>query len=207
MRLIQRRGSRAAVCVLASGLGLRPLLLMTEIRYPSRGADSGRPKDGRKIVGDGSAFRDRNLSLSRTVARSTLKLAQRRICRQGSGRRLPTDSSRPECANSGHSPTAWRTSQIGVDPVWWTPLKLIFEVSDAPLPNRLSNMRRNGVHDVMTTCEICGHKADVNVDALPETIVVPETGRRLRCSQCGGKRIDTRPAWHTARQYSASPHR
>ena len=24
------------------------------------------------------------------------------------------------------------------DPVWWTPLKLIFEVSDAPLPNRLS---------------------------------------------------------------------
>ena len=24
----------------------------------------------------------------------------------------------------------------GVDPVWWTPLKLIFEVSDAPLPNR-----------------------------------------------------------------------
>jgi hypothetical protein len=28
--------------------------------------------------------------------------------------------------------------QNGVDPVWWTPLKLIFEVSDAPLPNRLS---------------------------------------------------------------------
>jgi integrase len=27
---------------------------------------------------------------------------------------------------------------FGVDPVWWTPLKLIFEVSDAPLPNRLS---------------------------------------------------------------------
>lgn len=39
----------------------------------------------------------------------------------------------------------------------------------------------------------CGHKADVNVDALPETIVVPAAGRRLRCSQCGGKRIDTRP--------------
>lgn len=28
--------------------------------------------------------------------------------------------------------------------------------------------------------------------------VVPEVGRRLRCSQCGGKRINTRPAWHTA---------
>jgi DNA-directed RNA polymerase subunit RPC12/RpoP len=28
--------------------------------------------------------------------------------------------------------------------------------------------------------------------------VVPEVGRALRCTQCGGKRIDTRPAWHTA---------
>jgi transposase len=27
---------------------------------------------------------------------------------------------------------------VGVDPVWWTPLKLIFEVSNAPLPNRIS---------------------------------------------------------------------
>jgi hypothetical protein len=28
--------------------------------------------------------------------------------------------------------------RTGVDPVWWTPLKLIFEVSDATLPHRLS---------------------------------------------------------------------
>jgi hypothetical protein len=27
---------------------------------------------------------------------------------------------------------------VGVARVWWTPLKLIFEVSDAPLPNRVS---------------------------------------------------------------------
>jgi hypothetical protein len=27
---------------------------------------------------------------------------------------------------------------------------------------------------VIATCEACGHKADVNVDALPETIVVPK---------------------------------
>jgi hypothetical protein len=60
----------------------------------------------------------------------------------------------------------------------------------------LANARRNGVHAVIATCQTCGHKADVNVDALAETIVVPETGQRLRCSQCGGKRIDTRPAWH-----------
>jgi hypothetical protein len=64
-------------------------------------------------------------------------------------------------------------------------------------PMTLGNMRQNSVRSVIATCQICGHKADVNVDALPETIIVPEIGRRLRCSQCGGKRIDTRPAWHT----------
>jgi hypothetical protein len=65
-------------------------------------------------------------------------------------------------------------------------------------PMTLGNMRQNGVRAVIATCQACGHKADVNVDVLPETIVVPEVGRALRCGQCGGKRIgDTRPAWHT----------
>jgi DNA-directed RNA polymerase subunit RPC12/RpoP len=64
-------------------------------------------------------------------------------------------------------------------------------------PMTLGNMRKNGVRAVIANCQACGHKADVNVDALRETIFVPETGRRLRCSQCGGKRIDTRPAWRT----------
>jgi hypothetical protein len=64
-------------------------------------------------------------------------------------------------------------------------------------PMTLANMRKNGVHAVIATRPSCGHNADVNVDALPETIAVPAIGRRLRCSQCGGKQIDTRPAWHT----------
>jgi hypothetical protein len=64
-------------------------------------------------------------------------------------------------------------------------------------PMTLRNMRQNGVKAVIAACQTCGHKADVNVDALTETIIVPEAGRRLRCTQCGGKRIDTRPAWHT----------
>jgi DNA-directed RNA polymerase subunit RPC12/RpoP len=64
----------------------------------------------------------------------------------------------------------------------------------------LANMRANGVRVVIAACEACGHKADVNVDALPETTFVPEVGRRLRCSACGGKRINTRPAWHTSRE-------
>ena len=62
----------------------------------------------------------------------------------------------------------------------------------------LANMRKNGVCAVTATCEACGHKADVKVNALPETVTVPKAGQRLRCSQCGGKTILTRPAWHTA---------
>jgi DNA-directed RNA polymerase subunit RPC12/RpoP len=66
-------------------------------------------------------------------------------------------------------------------------------------PMSLANMRANGVRAVIAACEACGHKADVIVDAMPETTFVPEGGRRLRCTACGGKRINTRPAWHTAR--------
>lgn len=69
----------------------------------------------------------------------------------------------------------------------------------------LANMRLNGVHHVIATCQSCGHEADVNVDALPETVAVPLTGRRLRCSQCGGKRINTRPAWHTGGKVPGVP--
>ncbi len=67
-------------------------------------------------------------------------------------------------------------------------------------PMTLANMRANGVHAVTATCEACSHQADVNIDALPETLTVPEAGRRLRCSQCGGRTISTRPAWHTSRR-------
>jgi DNA-directed RNA polymerase subunit RPC12/RpoP len=64
-------------------------------------------------------------------------------------------------------------------------------------PMTLGNMRANGVRAVIATCQACGHKADVNVDALSPLVYVPEIGRRLRCGECGGKRVDTRPAWHT----------
>ena len=72
-------------------------------------------------------------------------------------------------------------------------------------PMTLSNMRADGVHAVTATCEACGHKADVNVDALPESVTLPEAGRRLRCSSCGGKTISTRPAWHTGSQRPGVP--
>ena len=66
-------------------------------------------------------------------------------------------------------------------------------------PMSLANMRANGVYSVSAVCETCGHESAVNVDALPETTFVPEVGRSLQCSGCGGKQIDTRPAWPTAR--------
>ena len=67
-------------------------------------------------------------------------------------------------------------------------------------PMTLANMRLNGVRSVIASCANCGRSADVNVDLLPETLTVPETGKRLRCSSCGGKTISTRPAWHTGSQ-------
>ena len=72
-------------------------------------------------------------------------------------------------------------------------------------PMTLANMRLNGVRMVTAACANCGRSADVNVDLLPETLTVPETGRRLRCSQCGGKTISTRPAWHTATLSHGNP--
>ena len=57
-------------------------------------------------------------------------------------------------------------------------------------PMTLANMRLNGVRMVTATCEVCGRSADVNVDALPDTLTVPEAGQRLRCSPT---RANTRP--------------
>ena len=67
-------------------------------------------------------------------------------------------------------------------------------------PMTLATKRENGPRAVTAKREACGHEADVNVDALPETITVPTAGQRLRCSRRGGKTIATRPAWLTARR-------
>ena len=61
-------------------------------------------------------------------------------------------------------------------------------------PITLANMRLNGVRAVIATCEACRHKADVNVDALPERVTVPKAAQRPRCSSCGGS--GSRPALH-----------
>ena len=64
----------------------------------------------------------------------------------------------------------------------------------------LGNMRQNNVSAVVATCLACRHKADVHVDAMADGVFVPDVGRRMVCSACGGRQIETRPAWHTTRR-------
>jgi hypothetical protein len=71
----------------------------------------------------------------------------------------------------------------------------------------LQNMRENGVRMVIAQSESCGHSAEVNVDALPETVEVPKTGQRLRCGKRGAKTISTRPAWHMAQRHGVPDYR
>ena len=47
----------------------------------------------------------------------------------------------------------------------------------------LANMRQNGVNALIATCQTCRHKADVKVNALPETVIVPEAGHRISIRQ------------------------
>ena len=69
-----------------------------------------------------------------------------------------------------------------------------------PPPMTLGNMRDNGVRAVIAECRACRHKADVVVDRLAASVFVPDAGARMRCSACGGRNIETRPAWHTAKR-------
>ena len=62
----------------------------------------------------------------------------------------------------------------------------------------LGNMRANGVRALIAACLDCRHSADVVVDTLSESLAVPDIGRRVVCSACGSRRIETRPAWHKA---------
>lgn len=55
--------------------------------------------------------------------------------------------------------------------------------SDEPIePMTLGNMRRNGVRSPYATCQHCGHRTVVNVDAHPDDVTVPSFGPRMRCT-------------------------
>jgi hypothetical protein len=59
----------------------------------------------------------------------------------------------------------------------------------------LGNMRKQGVHGLAVYClnHACRHHTVVNVDDYPHEVEVPSFGSRMKCSKCGGKRVDVRP--------------
>lgn len=58
----------------------------------------------------------------------------------------------------------------------------------------LDNMRENGTRHVAIWCN-CGHHANVLVDDLPGDTAVPMIRLRFKCSACGAKPFQSRPAW------------
>ena len=64
-------------------------------------------------------------------------------------------------------------------------------------PMTLGNMHRNGVRGLSVTClnHACRHHTVINVDDYPHEVEVPSFGSRLKCSKCGGRRVDVRPNW------------
>lgn len=67
----------------------------------------------------------------------------------------------------------------------------------APLPPMdLANMRANGVRHLTVTCVPCWRHVDVLADQWAADEPVPAMARRFRCSICGSKNVQTRPAWH-----------
>ena len=53
---------------------------------------------------------------------------------------------------------------------------------------------------VIAECRDCRHQANVFVDQFAAEVFVPDVGRSMVCSGCGGRKIETRPAWHLAKR-------
>ena len=66
----------------------------------------------------------------------------------------------------------------------------------------LGNMRQQGVRGLAVFClnHACLHRTVINVDEYPAEIEVPSFGRRMKCSKCGGRRVDVRPNWRERAQ-------
>ena len=164
-----------------------------ENEYEERPCDQGRLyclRDGKVM---GGPYR---LSHTRTFGPTSPPLSERLIARR-QGESFEGAVLHRRLSRESHS--KFETRSAGVPTPEGQALAAAWRRNSQPgPPMTLANMRLNGVRAVTATCEACGPaQADVNVDALPETITVPEAGQRLRCSQCGAS---TRPAWHTSRR-------
>ena len=90
-------------------------------------------RERRIITGD----QEVELHLSIKVKLNAMVQATAERTRHGLSRFVPKIDPRCGVPSGKCAATRYRR-RTGVDPVGWTPLKLVFEVSDTPLPNRLS---------------------------------------------------------------------
>ena len=69
-----------------------------------------------------------------------------------------------------------------------------------PSPATLGNLKDQEL-DVLAWCNACGHNAVLAlgplVDRLGRDHPVPDVRQVMRCSECGSREVDTRPAWQT----------
>jgi hypothetical protein len=66
----------------------------------------------------------------------------------------------------------------------------------------LGSMRQLGVHRLLVSCLRRRHEALIDVSIYWADTTVPSFIPRMKCTQCGGKRVDVRPNW---KEQPASP--
>ena len=62
-------------------------------------------------------------------------------------------------------------------------------------PMTLGSMRELGVQRLLVSCLRCQHEALIDVSSHKAETTVPSFIPRMKCTECGGKRVDVRPNW------------
>ncbi len=60
-------------------------------------------------------------------------------------------------------------------------------------PATVGSERRLGVRVAEIWCEPCVRSVEINTDALPDDLPIPDICLRYRCERCGGKSLSSRP--------------
>jgi hypothetical protein len=66
-------------------------------------------------------------------------------------------------------------------------------------PMTLANMRAQGVRSLWVVCDLCHHKAVLNVDCFGDDVPVPAFRPRMVCTSCGIIGAFARPNWQERR--------
>jgi hypothetical protein len=60
---------------------------------------------------------------------------------------------------------------------------------------RDSSYEKQGVRSLSVSCNLCHHRAVMNVDRFGDAVPVPSFGPRMVCTVCGIVGADARPNW------------